>query len=252
MATLLPDELDSVEQILKGGKHLLNLINEILDVARIEARQAVPLAGGRAPAGSDSGSARLCASGRRSSATSESALFPRQRDFYVMADRQRLRQVLLNLLANGVGGQRGQPAGSKFPVELREKRRYPDCRLGYGARISPHPTGIGCSSPLNGWRESRWQRRGRALGLALSKGPVEAMGGAIGGGRRQLAGGIVSVSNWRPSEPPADLLPEISKSTLLQLTTMSGIGPTQRRIVLYIEDKPPEHGSDETHRGNAR
>src|SRR5687767_15191565 len=34
---LLPAQTDSVRQIMRGGQHLLNLINEVLDIARIEA-----------------------------------------------------------------------------------------------------------------------------------------------------------------------------------------------------------------------
>src|ERR1700685_2122466 len=95
------DEVASVEQILKGGRHLLNLINEVLDVARIEAgrlslsSEPVHLAEVTQEA---LDLVRPLAQQRNITISNLSG----EDGHYVKADRQRLRQVLLNLLANGV------------------------------------------------------------------------------------------------------------------------------------------------------
>jgi len=92
----------NVQQILKGGYHLLELINEVLDLARIEAgrlslspepvqikdalKEALDLV-------------RPIASSQNITLTAD---FSAYGDRYVQADRQRLKQVLLNLLSNAI------------------------------------------------------------------------------------------------------------------------------------------------------
>jgi K+-sensing histidine kinase KdpD len=91
-----------VGYILGAGQHLLNLINEVLDISRIEAgnlqlsMEPVRLADAIAealdlvqPLAADH-NINLSASGAPGS------------DWFIRGDRQRLKQVLLNLLSNGI------------------------------------------------------------------------------------------------------------------------------------------------------
>src|SRR4051794_2590093 len=107
---LSASQKESVRQILKAGWHLLALINEVLDLARIESgklplsiesvgveqivREALPLI---AP----------LAEKHQVKIVDETRPY---RALYVMADRSRLKQVLLNLLSNGV--KYNKPGGS--------------------------------------------------------------------------------------------------------------------------------------------
>ena len=100
MGALEPDELGPVEQILKGGEHLLTLINEVLDVARIESgRMALSLEPVLVSEVLQQALGLIRPLAEQRSVTVNEG---RDHRHYVHADRQRLRQVLLNLLSNAI------------------------------------------------------------------------------------------------------------------------------------------------------
>jgi PAS domain S-box-containing protein len=175
---LAPEHRESVRQILAGGRHLLELINEILDIARIEAgqlslspepldvsdliRHAVALM-------------RPLASARQIKVTIDvSAAGAR----HVQADRQRVTQVLLNFLGNAVKYNRhgGQVSVVGHPVDGRR------------IRISVTDTGPGIPreklgllfQPFERLDAQRTDVEGTGLGLAVAKGLTEAMRGTVG------------------------------------------------------------------------
>ena len=121
MAALTPRQTEGVGYILKGGRHLLALINEVLDISRIEAGHielslepvAVPeliqqVADLVQPL-----------AGRRQVALDLPADLP---DVYVLADRQRISQVLLNLLSNAI---KYNHEGGNVRLQLRAGRGAP-------------------------------------------------------------------------------------------------------------------------------
>jgi signal transduction histidine kinase/ActR/RegA family two-component response regulator len=176
MAELGEPHGDSVRHIVQAGRHLLDLVNEVLDLARIEAgrlslspepvevdrlvREAVDL---MLPAAADRG------------ITVETAL--EGCDVHIHADRQRLKQVLLNLLSNAVKYNRD--GGT---VDVRCERRT-DARI----RISVRDTGPGIAperraglfEPFDRLGAEQSAIEGTGLGLALARQLVEAMGGSI-------------------------------------------------------------------------
>ena len=170
-------ERESVDQILRAGNHLLSLINEVLDVARIEAGK---LSLSVEPVDVDEALAdavdliRPLARDRNVTISVEAG----SSDAWVQADRQRLKQILLNLLSNAVKYNRANGR-----VEIGLERRD-----GERLRIAVSDTGLGIASEQLGRLFSPFERldadagqvEGTGLGLTLSKGLAEAMGGQMG------------------------------------------------------------------------
>jgi len=224
---LSPQNRDSVATILKAGHHLLDLINDILDLARIESGridlsiEAVPLASLLresmdliAPLAAEHGLA--------------TRLDPGPESLTVEADWTRFKQVMVNLLGNAVKYNR--PAGEiAVGVEMLAGNRV---------RISVSDTGIGIPAerlaelfiPFNRLGAEHSETEGTGIGLALSRRIVEAMGATIGvesepghGSRFWIdlacaAGADAADPAPRPETAPAD-------------------GPTGA-LALYIEDNP--------------
>jgi PAS domain S-box-containing protein len=175
---LSPDNRESVAHILKGGRHLLDLINEVLDMTGIEAGHMrlspEPVAVAEV-VGEVVDLLRPLAARRAITLRADDA---QGCTHHVLADRQRLKQVLLNLLSNAIKYNR--EAGSI--VVACDTR--PDARL----RISVRDTGPGLPAesmdrlftPFERLGAERTLTEGTGLGLALSKRIVEAMDGTIG------------------------------------------------------------------------
>ena len=178
-APLSGTQRDYLETISRNGRHLLQLINELLDLSKIAAGhmdlrlEPVPLDTVFREA-ADSVRAQLEA--RRH----KLAIEPAPEPFTVTADRGRLLQVLLNLLSNAI----------KFTTD--GGRVTLSARLGDGGRhvrVAVSDTGIGIAPhdqaklfqefvQLDATPSRRYE--GTGLGLALSKRLVELHGGTIG------------------------------------------------------------------------
>jgi signal transduction histidine kinase/response regulator RpfG family c-di-GMP phosphodiesterase len=178
LADLAVPHQNHVQQILKGGYHLLELINEVLDLARIEAgrlsmspepvqikdavKEALDLV-------------RPIASSRNITLSADLSAYG---DRYVNADRQRLKQVLLNLLSNAIKFNRNNGLVVLRCEETRHQRLH----------IEVADTGSGIDeeglkkifTPFERLGADRNAVEGTGLGLALSKRMIEAMGGTLG------------------------------------------------------------------------
>jgi signal transduction histidine kinase/ActR/RegA family two-component response regulator len=175
------DQRRAIEHILKAGQHLLVLINEVLDLSRIETnRQELSVE----PVHLDTelreaiNLIRPLAVQSRCVIADDPAVDAAIDDaLWVNADRQRLAQVLLNLLSNAVKYNR--PSGRVWitcdaPVPGR-------------VRVGVHDTGPGIPAhrmselfvPFARLGAEESGVVGTGLGLALSQRLVEAMGGAL-------------------------------------------------------------------------
>ena len=173
------DQLQSVRQILQSGSHLLDLINQVLDLAKIESNT---LALSVEPLDTAAALGDCLTMAKTLADTKEITI---QTDYptdaripFLSADRTRLRQVLLNLLSNAT--KYNDPGGT-ITVSC--------CSLDSGMfRISVADTGFGIEeqhqsmvfSPFNRLAEEGGQTEGTGIGLSISRQLVELMGGEIG------------------------------------------------------------------------
>ena len=222
----------SVEQILKGGHHLLNLINEVLDIARIEAGgMEMNLEGLDVRTVLDE-ALRFAAPLAEQHRVHFIPRGPREGSLAVLADRGRLHQVLLNLLSNAVKYNR--PEG-----EVRVGAR----RTGTGqVRISIADTGLGIDgnkldrlfTPFQRLDAPQWGVEGTGIGLTISKSLVEAMGGTIGVESSPRRGSTFFVDLPLAPEPPALAAPDDAPAA----GEPPPVLPPGTRTVLHIDDHP--------------
>ncbi len=171
------DQAEPVQQILASGRHLLDMINEVLDISRIESGT---LSLSVEPVAVDE-VVRTAIDMMRPSADDagiELRLHPGCDGHIVLADLQRLRQVLLNLVSNAV---KYNHLGGTVHVGC-------ETRGGDMIRISVTDDGPGISrdhhelvfAPFERLDADQTEVEGTGMGLALCRRLTEAMGGAIG------------------------------------------------------------------------
>jgi PAS domain S-box-containing protein len=183
MGELNPSHKKGVAQILKSGKHLLNLINEVLDMAKIEA--------GRLTVSIEPVEifgiildtidiVRHLAEENQITLESDASTTTR---LFVQTDQQRLKQVLLNLINNAVKYNR---QGGSVKVECKIQKL--EGKNENVVRISVTDTGKGIAKeymeklfkPFERIGAERTETEGTGLGLAISEKLIKAMGGKIG------------------------------------------------------------------------
>jgi signal transduction histidine kinase/CheY-like chemotaxis protein len=218
---LTADQRESVSHILRGGRYLLNLINEVLDLARIEAGrlglsiEPVPIREVMA--------AVVALIGPQAAEFGVRLYFPpTAANDYARADRQRLQQVLLNLMSNAIKYNR---RGGTVELGLE--------KAGGKLRVLVKDTGPGMSpqhierlfQPFERLDAAKSGVEGTGLGLALSRTIVEAMGGEI---FVESTPGVGSTFTVELDE--ADV-PEDQFEVFVQASSSE-----DRLTVLYVED----------------
>ena len=228
---LAEQQREHVGEILRGARHLLNLINEVLDLALVETgklqvslepvelsgllQECLALVHPLANAGAIDvqlldGSGCAC---------------------YVLADRTRLKQVLLNLLSNAIKYNR--PQGHVHLACTAEAQ---------GVRIGISDNGPGLSAQQAARLFQAFERldamrtgvEGAGLGLALSKHLMDAMGGEIG-----LDSAVGAGSTFWLRLPRAEALALPGAGEFALPPVLGDTLPQARvRKVLYIEDNP--------------
>jgi PAS domain S-box-containing protein len=227
MASLGEDEREGVEEILKGGRHLLSLVDEVLDIARIEAGN---LSLSIEPVLLDDiceeslALVRPLAANTGVTVTGPAAGVP----CYVMADRQRVKQVLLNLLSNAIKYNREDGT-----VEVRVEA------LAEHIVVAVEDTGPGIPrhkmdalfTPFDRLGAEQTQIEGTGLGLALTRRLVEAMSGRITVSSNPGRGSVFSV-HLRAADRP--LAPAAGVAGAEHVDP--AYAELERRTIIYVED----------------
>ena len=174
---------DYLSKILSSGNHLLSLINDILDMSRIESGK-IHLEETEVNLSEVLHDLKTIISGQIHAKQLElymDAMDIMDEDVY--CDKTRLNQVLLNLLSNAI---KFTPAGGTVSVRIRQFQGTKKGRSMYEIRVKD--TGIGMSrefaqrifDPFERERTSTVSRtQGTGLGMAITKNIVDMMGGMI-------------------------------------------------------------------------
>ena len=230
-ATPLPtdSQKESVEQILKAGWHLLNLINEILDLAVIESGklflslEPVPL----------DDVLDECQAMMEAQALQHGIrlTFPQSGEpRFVWADETRLKQVIINLLSNAIKYNKDKGSVVVTCTDLDNDR----IRIGFrdtGEGLEPEKLSQ-LFQPFNRLGQEATGVAGTGIGLVVTKQLTELMEGTLG---VESAIGVGSVF-WVElrSTPAPDLI--VKKTELIAtLPPPPKTGKTQHTL-LYIED----------------
>ena len=226
-----PAQKVSIDQILQAGWYLLALINEVLDLSLIESGKLSfsPEKVSLEEVLSDCRSMMEPLAHKRDIAM----VFP---DFdapcFVMADRTRVRQILVNLLSNAIKYNR---ANGSIVVECVARP------LGY-IRLSVTDTGMGLTSeklaqlfqPFNRLGQEDGAEQGTGIGLVVTKRLVEVMKGSIGVESEVGVGTLFWIDLVATSPPRYDFT-QAATETAAQALTLDA-GPL--KTVLYVEDNP--------------
>ena len=214
---------EAVDQIHVAGRHLLALIEEVLDFARIESGKvsvSIEAVDPREVAEALVGSFRPMAE----RASVSLLVAPSEAGLAVRADHLRLKQVLTNLMSNAIKYNR--PRGN-VEVEVR--------RHGGQVRISVRDTGLGIPAGRMADLFEPFDRLGRessgvegaGLGLALTRRLVEAMDGRLDVQSQEGVGSTFTV------DLPAEHAPAVTRDEDRHEALQA---QAPKALVLYIED----------------
>ena len=226
-----PSQKKNIDHILKAGWYLLELINEILDLARIES--------GKLILSSEPVSlAEVMLECRamidpQAQKRGIAVTFPQfESPCFVKVDRTRLKQILINLLFNAI--KYNKPKGA---VAVECSPASPG-----SIRISVRDTGAGLApeqlaqlfQPFNRLGKDSSVEEGTGIGLVVTKRLVELMEGSIGVDSTLGVGSVFWIE-FKLTNAPQVAGPEVEHAALARPQAPEG---ALLRTLLYIEDNP--------------
>ncbi|HLQ12713.1 MAG TPA: PAS domain S-box protein [Steroidobacteraceae bacterium] len=222
---------ESTGQILQAGWYLLNLINEILDLALVESGKLSlslePMSLGEVMLDCQT---MIEPQAQKYGVTMSFCQL--ENPCYVLADRTRVKQILINLLSNAIKyNHAGGTVAVKYAVASPGRIRISVADTGPG--LSPEKLAQ-LFQPFNRLGQEAGGEEGTGIGLVMTKRLVELMGG------------VISVTSVRGvgSEFRVELLQADAPQLELGVTDAAALQPAQLhndaalRTLLYVEDNP--------------
>jgi PAS domain S-box-containing protein len=226
-----PAQMANIDPILHAGWYLLELINEILDLAQIESgKLALSLEPTSLSEVMFECQAMIEPQGQKRGI---GMTFPRFNvPCFVDADRTRLKQVIINLLSNAIKYNRANGSVVVDCVRTTAER----------VRISVRDTGAGLPPEMliqlfqsfNRLGRETTAEEGTGIGLVMSKRLVEMMGGAIGV-ESTVGSGSVFWFDLNSAAAPRLALDPAESPEIAQPQVLNG---APLRTLLYVEDNP--------------
>jgi CheY-like chemotaxis protein len=226
-----PSQQGSLAQILKGGWYLLELVNDILDLASIESGHAAPSMEA-VPLDAVMADCQTLVEPLASARSVTMCFAPTPYRWHVHADPIRFKQVMINLLSNAI---KYNTAGGRVEVSFST----PAARR---LRISVRDTGDGLPAsklaqlfqPFNRLGQEASSTKGTGIGLVVSQRLVAAMGGDIGVSSTVGVGSVfwvdLNLTSEASAAPPLEPIPPVEP--------VAWTNQPLSRSVLYVEDNP--------------
>ena len=230
MPTTIEQKKEFANHVLKSGRHLLTLINEILDLAKVESGTMTL---SMEPVTLDDVLLECRGMVEPMGRPREiRMLFPDATGAVLLADRTRLKQVLLNLLSNAVKYNREQGVVVVGCAVVDATR----------LRLTIQDTGLGLTAmqldslfqPFNRLGQENGVEEGTGIGLVVTRRLVELMGGTIGVSSSVGVGTVFWVELGLTQ--PATM--GLAGAVVLPLGRREGAQPTATHTILYVEDNP--------------
>ena len=230
-----PDKKESIDQILKAGWHLLNLINEILDLEKVESghvaisHEPVSLAEVMIEC---QGMTELQAHQR-----GIHMIFPPfDIPYFVTADLTRVKQIIINLLSNAIKYNSEHGTVEVKCTESASNR----------IRISVKDSGAGLNQqqleqlfqPFNRLGREAGTEEGTGIGLVVAKRLVELMGGVIGVESTVDVGSVFWFDLISFAEPHLSTNKDRDRDDSAALVEPHKPREVQAYTLLYVEDNP--------------
>ena len=224
-------QLDRLEHVMRGGEHLLHLIDDVLDLSRIEVGR-ITISSEPVVVASVLSEVAHTLDPMAARARIQVAIEPPiDHGYHVVADRTRLAQILMNFGSNAI--KYGKPDGHLALSTVA---------VGGMLRIAVRDDGIGIPEDQRDKIFEPFQRAGQeagpiegtGIGLTISKRLAELMSGAIGFtsevGRGSEFWIDLPIHHQKTVDLPVTPSPSVATSLLAK-------GP-RRHTIVYVEDNP--------------
>ncbi|MEG4516716.1 MULTISPECIES: ATP-binding protein [unclassified Microcoleus] len=240
-SSLTPKQLTEINIIYQCGSHLLTLINDILDLSKIEARKMELYPTNFYLLQFLQVVSEISRIKSEQKGISLECQFDAALPSIVEADEKRLRQVLVNLLGNAV--KFTDAGGVTFKVEVVESVAVESNAIALTAinkiRFQIEDTGVGMTSeqmqkifqPFEQVGDTRRMAEGTGLGLAISLKIMEMMGSSIRVSSKSQAGSQFWFDLSLPSATDGEVVPKLQPTG-----TIVGFTGSKRKI-LVVDDR---------------